>query len=295
MKKTQIVTHLMPGEVEDYGDMLDKLTDCSKYLDEHDWVSISATLNLSPTLVDWDNSEYDTDFFVKYFENLKEKVSWANEVIFDVELGNTILGVMDHKREAVKGDYDQFIFLDGDMIFHPMTLKCMLDISNQVTGNYYITPQIVRLWDTTWDILVHKDFMHIEPQKNGYYRQHHPDITMSQVPTEVGVKMSPYIKFGCGWFTLCSKSVLDLIRFPESWRGYGPDDTFLMAGSELAKKLGYEVNQYILDGIYVSENKIYRKTNFKDKLVMKDQMLDFKEENWKTFNLELQKVKDRLL
>ena len=73
MKKTQIVTHLMPGEVEDYGDMLDKLTDCSKYLDEHDWVSISATLNLSPTLVDWDNSEYDTDFFVKYFENLKEK------------------------------------------------------------------------------------------------------------------------------------------------------------------------------------------------------------------------------
>ena len=186
------------GEVEDYGDMLDKLTDCSKYLDEHDWVSISATLILSPTLVDWDNSEYDTDFFVKYFENLKEKVSWKNEVIFDVELGNTILGVMDHKREAVKGDYDQFIFLDGDMIFHPMTLKCMLDISNQVTGNYYITPQIVRLWDTTWDILVHKDFMHIEPQKNGYYRQHHPDITMSQVPTEVGVKMSPISSLGVG-------------------------------------------------------------------------------------------------
>jgi len=31
MKKTQIVTHLMPPELEDYGDMLNQLSKSSNY------------------------------------------------------------------------------------------------------------------------------------------------------------------------------------------------------------------------------------------------------------------------
>ena len=72
--------------------------------------------------------------------NLKNLTTWANEIIFDIVEDNSILGAADLKREAIKGKYDQFIFLDGDMIFHPMTLKCMLDISKQVDGYYFITP-----------------------------------------------------------------------------------------------------------------------------------------------------------
>tara|TARA_R110001583_G_scaffold33731_5_gene113814 strand:+ start:1439 stop:2326 length:888 start_codon:yes stop_codon:yes gene_type:complete len=291
MKKTQIVTHLMPPELEDYGDMLNQLSKSSNYLDDEDWVSIKVALNLSPTLINWNESKYKKDFFINYFNKLKNLTTWANEIIFDIVEDNSILGAADLKREAIKGKYDQFIFLDGDMIFHPMTLKCMLDISKQVDGYYFITPQIVRLWDTSWDILVHKDFKHIECKKNGYYREHHPNITLSQTPEDIEVTISPYFKFGCGWFTLCSKEILDLVGIPESFRGYGPDDTFLMYGSQIAKEAGYNINQYILEGIYVSENKIYRKDNFTDKIIYNDLKNDFREEIWKNMGPELDKIK----
>lgn len=294
MKKTQIVTHLMPPELEDYGDMLLQLKKSSNYLDNTDWISIKATLNLSPTLINWNNSEYNKKFFIDYFNSLKIHTSWANEIIFEIIEDDSILGTTDQKRETIKGEYDQFIFLDGDMVFHPMTLKCILDISNQVNGYYFITPQIVKLWDTSWDILVHKDFMHIEPKKNGYYREHHPNITLSQIPTSIKVTTSPYFKFGCGWFTLYSKEILDLIGIPKSFGGYGPEDTFLMFGSEIAKKMGYNINQYILEGIYVSENKIYRKTNFNSKITYNDLKDSFRDEAWKHFDNELNKLKNNL-
>ena len=291
MKKTQIVTHLMPPELEDYGDMLDQLKKSSNYLDNEDFISIRVALNLSPTIIDWSKSEYKKDFFIKYFNKLKEKASWANELIFEVIEDDYMLGAADLKREAAKEDYDQFIFLDGDMIFHEMTLKCILDIGKQIQGHYFITPQIVRLWDTSWDILVHKDFMHIKTEKNGYYRQHHPNITLSQTPKDINVSLSPYFKFGMGWFTLVSKPLLDLIKIPESFRGYGPDDTFLMYGSQIAKDAGYNINQYILKGIYVSENKIYRKNNFNNKIAYNDLKNDFREEMWNNMGPELNKIK----
>ncbi len=292
MKKTQIVTHLMPPELEDYGDILDQLKKSSNYLDDQDFISIRVALNLSSTIINWDKSKYKKEFFINYFNMLKEKASWANECIFEVLENDSILGAADLKREAAKEDYDQFIFLDGDMIFHEMTLKCILDIGKQVQKYYFITPQIVRLWDTTWDILVHKDFMNIKPEKNGYYREHHPNLTLSQTPSNINVSISPYFKFGMGWFTLVSKPLLDLIKIPESFKGYGPDDTFLMFGSQIAKDAGYDINQYILEGIYVSENKIYRKDSFNDKISYNDLKSNFREEIWKNMNFELNKIKE---
>ncbi len=294
MKKTQIVTHVMPPELEDYGDMLDQLNKNSQYLDKEDWISIRVALNLSPTIINWDKSEYKKEFFIQYFNKLKEKATWADEIIFELIEDDTMLGAADLKRIAAKGNYDQFIFLDGDMIFHHMTLKCILDIGKQVDGYYFITPQIVRLWDTTWDILVHNDFKHITPEKNGYYRQHHPDITLSQTPKDIKVSLSPDFKFGMGWFTLCSKELLDLIKIPESFRGYGPEDTFLMYGSQIAKEAGYDINQYILEGIYVSENKIYRKNNFNNKIAYNDLKSDFREKIWENMAPELEKIKQSL-
>ena len=284
MKKTQIVTHLMPTELEDYSDMLDKLKESSQYLDDNDWISIQATLNLSPILVDWKNSEVKNNLFKDYFNDLKSKCDWADEIVFNIVEDDSILGTTSQKREIIKGDYDQFIFLDGDMIFHETTLKYMLNTSYQVEGKYYITPQIVRLWDTSWDILVHKDYMHIEPQKNGYYREHHPDLTLNQKVENIDVKLAPYFKFGCGWFVLYSKDVLNLVGVPEFLGHYGPEDTFMMTASEIAKRKGYEINQYILDGIFVSENKIYRKNSYEDKLKYIDLKDEFRNGAWSKFN-----------
>ena len=245
MKKTQIVTHLMPTEIEDYSDILSILKQGSKYLEKHDWISIQATLNLSPSLINWETSTVDKQVFKDNFNALKEKCKWANEIVFNIIEDNSILGTTSQKREIIKGNYDQFILLDGDMVFHPTTLKYMLDTSYQVDGKYFITPQIVRLWDSSWDILVHKDYQHIPCKKNGYYRKHKPELTLNQTIEDVTVSLSPYFKFGCGWFVLYSKEIMDLVGIPKFLGHYGPEDTFLMAASEIAKRKGHNINQYI--------------------------------------------------
>ena len=68
-----------------------------------------------------------------------------------------------------------------------------------------------------------------------------------------------------------------------------------MYGSEIAKKAGYDVNQYILEGIYVSENKIYRKNNFNNKIVYNDFKDNFRKEAWGHFDNELNKIKQTML
>jgi hypothetical protein len=61
-----------------------------------------------------------------------------------------------------------------------------------------------------------------------------------------------------------SKDVLNFIGIPE-WLGhYGPEDTFLMYASQLATKKGYNINQYVLEGLYVSENYVSRQYPYKN-------------------------------
>jgi FkbM family methyltransferase len=261
-KRTQIVTHVMPLEIDEYSSIIDNLILSSGYLEKKDWISVYATLNLSPQLIDWNNSELNKQFFIDKFNLIKEKCNWANEVIFNIIEDDSILGTTSQKREAIKGNYDQFIFLDCDIAFHPTTLKYMLGTSYQIEGKYFITPQTVKLWDSTWDVLVHNDYKN---QNYGYEKNHSPKLTYNQNITNIEVSISPNFKFGCGWFTLYSKDILDFIGIPE-WLGhYGPEDTFLMLASEIAKQK-YNITQYILNGIYVSENYIDRHDFYKDKI-----------------------------
>lgn len=268
-KRTQIVTHIMPTEIDEYSDIVDRLSESAQYLENKDWISIYTTLNLSPELVVWDESELKQDFFIQKFNEIKSKCSWANEVIFEIITDNSILGTTSQKRKAIKGNYDQFIFLDCDISFHPTTLKYLLETSYQSAGMYIVTPQTVKLWDWTWDMLVHKDFQN---EKYGYEKQHKKELTESQIIDDLSVvtasgKGSNFnFKFGCGWFTLYSKSIFDFIGIPD-WLGhYGPEDTNIMFCGEIALKKGYDITQYIVEGLYISEDYLYRDKKYNDKL-----------------------------
>jgi hypothetical protein len=50
-------------------------------------------------------------FFINKFDQIKEKCNWANEIIFNIIEDNSILGTTSQKREAIKGNYDQFILI----------------------------------------------------------------------------------------------------------------------------------------------------------------------------------------
>jgi len=281
----------MPSEVEEYSDLIDKLTEAQQFLEDADWISVYATLNISDTLVDWKGSDLQPDFFLNKFKAIQDKCQWANELIFEVVDDNSILGTTAQKRRAVSRDYDQFIFLDCDIAFHPSTLKYILEASYQVQGKYFITPQTVKLWDYTWDVLTHSLFMQ---QLYGYEKHHDPIETYNQDITSVDVEVSSVFKFGCGWFTLYSKEVLDFIGIPQ-WLGhYGPEDTYLMFASQLATAKGYDIKQYILNGLYVSENYVNRLNPYSNRLKINNLKDSFRSEAENQFAVQLDKFNKTL-
>jgi len=291
MKRTQIVTHVMPWEIGEYKNTIKVLSESKNFLESGDWISVYATLNLSEGLIDWQNSTLSKELFIEKFKTIKQDCCWANEILFQIVEDGSILGTTAQKREAIKGMYDQFIFLDCDIAFSPTTLKYILEASYAVEGMYFISPETVKLWDPTWDILTHDSF---KVKNYGYEKLHDPKLTYNQDIDSVSLKVLPGFKFGCGWFTLYSKSILDYIGIPEWLGAYGPEDTFLMYASQLAVNKGYDIKQYVLEGLYVSENYISRDTTYKDAVKSKDLKNKFRQLAESNFAIELEKFNNTL-
>jgi predicted glycosyltransferase involved in capsule biosynthesis len=230
-------------------------------LDENDDVTLKVTLNLNPELTDWNGSEVKQDFFLANFATMFNGLKNVNEVILDTQCW----GTTQQKRESYKMNYDQFIFCDTDILFHEHMLKYQLNISYQLDGIYIVSPSLPKWWDNSWDVLCHSDYKDKpygyamdseEPYNNAYIQQ----------ITKVEARQIPTIKFGCGMHTLYSKSFWELVGIPESFGGYGPEDTYGMTAGNLAVKMGYDIKQFVMDGVYITEDYKNRKPSFVDKI-----------------------------
>jgi hypothetical protein len=143
----------MPNEMDLFDRWVEQYKKALQYLDDTDDVTLMATLNLSPTLTDWDNSELKQSYFIERFSKY-QSVKNISEVVSKPGYGTTA-----QKRDAIKLNYNQFIFIDTDIAFPEQSLKYQLEASYQLNGKYIILPQIVILWDDSWDLAVHKDFI----------------------------------------------------------------------------------------------------------------------------------------
>ena len=273
-KRTLICIHIMPSEIEMFERQIELFKRAFLYLDERDDVTLKVTLNLNPELTDWENSELKNGHFVSRFAVLFNGMKNVNEIILDT----SCWGTTQQKREAIKLDYDQFIFCDTDIIFHEHMLRYQLDVSYQMEGMYIISPSLAKFWDESWDVLCHSDYMdkHI-----GYSTEREAiENTTVQVIKDIVVKRTPVVKFGCGMHTLYSKSFWEFVGIPDSFGGYGPEDTYAMAASAVAIKMGYEVTQVYMDGIYITEDYINRTPSFDGKI----KPIDRKTEFWNNAN-----------
>lgn len=291
IKTTQIVSHILPNEIDDLENTLHRLKECSLYLDPKDKVSIKISLNLSDQLVNWQECELKQDYFKNKFESLKQLTDWTYESIFEIIDDNSILGTTAQKREASKGNYNQFIFLDCDIAFHPFTLKYILDVGFELDGKYIVTPQIVKLWDSSWDHIVHNDYKN-HPYE--YEKQHDPDLTYNQNVEDISIYVNNPTKFGCGWFTLYSKEIMNFIGIPEFLGHYGSEDTFMSVAMEVAKQKKINVKQYVMKGIYVSENIVKRNDPYKDKIKLINLKDIFRAKSWENFHYEIEQFKNKL-
>ena len=278
MKSTLVCVHVMPNEIDLFDRWVEQYKKALQYLDDTDDVTLMATLNLSPSLTDWGNSELKQPYFIERFSKA-QSVKNINEVISKSGYGTTA-----QKRDAIKLNYNQFIFIDTDIAFPEQSLKYQLEASYQLNGKYIILPQIVKLWDESWDLAVHNDFINKE---YNYHLTHNPELTYNQEITEVGLEQINTFKFGCGMHTLYSKELWDLIGIPESFGGYGSEDTFAMYASNYAVRAGIDIKQYILTGLYTSENMVTNRLTDKVKSIANKE--NSRELSYKQFPDELKK------
>jgi hypothetical protein len=268
----------MPNEIDLFDRWMEQYKKALQYLDDTDDVTLMATLNLSPLLTDWDNSELKQSYFIERF-NKAQSVKNINEIVSKSGYGTTA-----QKRDAIKLNYEQFIFIDTDIAFPEQSLKYQLEASYYLDGKYVVLPQIVKLWDNSWDLAVHKDFI---SKEYNYHLTHDPELTYNQEIFEVGLEQLNIFKFGCGMHTLYSKEFWDLIGIPESFGGYGSEDTFAMYASGYAVRAGIDIKQYILTGLYISENMVTNRLTDKVKSITNKE--NSRELSYKQFPDELKK------
>jgi hypothetical protein len=287
---------VMPQELEDLALTLEKLKRNSVYLDGSVQYKIDVTMNLSDELTDWENSKLPKEYIKERTIELVEKyldwclwnLNWDNE---------NILGCVSQRRESLKNnqDADFFIWLDCDILFKDTTLYYITSAYQMAKQsgieNIIVTPEFVKQWDGTWDVVTNKNFLnkpinyHLD--SNIYYD------SLPQLE-EISIKEISTFKFAGGWFTLISKSLLNEIGIPESFGHYGLEDTFVMACSFIMKQKGKQVSQFVLENLIVGENHKNKTNNtIKKYICIKDRKEEFKQIAHSNWEMELKKFNEK--
>lgn len=281
---------VMPQEIDDLALTLERLKRNSAFIDTSVDYGVDITMCLSSELTDWENSKLPKEYFEDRTRELVEKYcDWCEYKTITFEMSNHILGCVSQRRESFKNhpDADFFIWLDTDMVFKDTTLYYATSAYQMIKESgmdmFVVTPQFVKQWDNTWDIVTNKKYWN-EPIN--YHLN--CDIYNEGLPQleEVSITQINQLKFAGGWFTLISKPLLDKIGIPESFGHYGLEDTFIMICGMIMSQKGESVNQFVMENLIIGENHKNRPNqSIKKYLSIKDRKEEFKaiaHSNWQT-------------
>ena len=281
---------VLPQELEDLASTLERLKRNSVYIDKSVEYKVDITMCLSDELTDWENSKLPKEYIKeRTIELVEHNLDWC---MWDLNWDNpSILGCVSQRRFSLKQnqDADFFIWLDCDMMFKDTTLYYITSayqMAKQANlDNVIVTPEFVKQWDNTWDIITNKSYLskpinyHLD--SNIYYD------SLPQLE-EIGIKEIPTFKFAGGWFTLISKSLLNEIGIPESFGHYGLEDTYVMACSSIMKQKDKQVNQFVLENLICGEIRKNRTNNtIKKYILSKDRKEEFKQIAHSNWELEI--------
>lgn len=257
---TQIVIHILPHEIDWFEWQIKQLKQGSSYLEKDTNIIIDVTLNLN--LIQWNQSKLPKQFFIHKFNQLEKLCDWC-QTKFIIDEENKCLGCGDKRKQAIESSTsDNIIYLDSDIIFKPETLFYLLESAKNINNEYYIvSPQIYKLWDNSWDLIVNDDYINKECSHSEYANLD-PFLFLSKNYDQISIKPINGFKFGGGWFNLLSTKLLKLTSIPDSLNPYGPDDTYVMFCCDYMKYKGYDIQQYVINNIVVVENIKYRNSPY---------------------------------
>lgn len=287
----------MPWEIDFALLTFDKLTKSYHYLNSDDKIHIDIGLNLSSYFIDWGKSKLPKEFFIQKFNNLVKLLDWAviRPTIYE---GDELWGSAEIEKNLIEEHIDYYISICPDMWFHEHLLYYMVEAARKIKDKYFIiTPETYKLWDWTWDELVHEKYKNVPYNEwnevNPYVVEH--GMLTNEEPF---LRKTNSYKWA-GWWDLYSKSMIEeLIPYPDGWKGYGPWDFYGMQIADLAKSNGAELGEYILENQLIAEYQPQQcdfRSYYKDFLVLKDipnQRVDreseipFYKEKWKQYAKE---------
>ena len=296
--KYHISIHISPYEIDNYQTFIHQLRRNLNYVEDE--IIFSPYLNLSKYFYNWEDSTLNPFYFVNRFNELNDIVREYCVLDDHVNFDEKILGAFSYKTmflNEYKDEVDAFIWFDSDMIFPDNTIA-MLIASHKSSETKYciVTPQIHRLWDTTWDVLVNKDYINIPASHDNYfgfdgyslYKRNDEDYFLDENKQR--------FKFASGWCNLLSADLFrDLIDFTYDLGHYGPDDTFIMNLLDYYKfKEDIDINQYILKNVVVTENYKHSLNQYKDYIV-KNANIKTKEEFTNEVNKAVSKRLNKII
>lgn len=272
MKKTKILLQLfsMVKEIDYLERTLILLKQNSLFINKDQYhIILDINFLISDYLTDWDSSILKQDFFLDRLDHLKKYyMDWYDEC--NINTDNSVKGALGYfiKNLDRYPDVDDIILLEPDVVFGPYTLNLYLEsiqhAKNQ-SPNYIITGEYVKMWDSSWDILVNSKFLN----QSFDYRVTN-DFIQDTYLIQDETYLQPLIynnqkhyKFGGGWFTLYSKSLLDIIDFPKTLEGYGLFDNYVMS---FCYHMNHLVTQYKIVNLIINDK--HNHTNYYDKYVI---------------------------
>lgn len=276
MAHYKIVGHFMPWEIDFCMLSAIQFKKSKYYLGDEDKVTIEFVLNLSNALIDWDQSRIPKDFFKRKFENL---AALLKDYTFTSKIyeGDEIYGHLDSSRESINKNVDYYINFCPDMYFSETLLKTIIDGSKLIKNKYFIlTPEIYKLWDSTWDEITHSTYQNIPYQD--WNKADIFDIRWNLKFNNNDIKLRPTVRTKhAGWFDCFNKAYFEeLIPIHDDQRGYGPYDHYGMILGDYAKSIGKDFQQWVIENQVIFEYSVgpLKDQNFsnyyKEMLVMKN-------------------------
>ena len=288
----------MPYEIDELENTLNQLRRASYYLSGNNEWELDVSLGLSDTLVNWDTSRIPKEYFADRFVNLAKSIDWCKGNFY--VSSDDINGCVSQRRYSLNKhtDADYFIWLDTDIIFDERTLSYLetsMDVAKNITPYSIITPEIVRVWDNTWDCIVNEQFLNkpLDYQKtNDPYKDRgiKGEISIESV-NNVNSPQSRF-KFAGGWMTCLSAELIRKIGVPEGLGHYGYEDTFIMIVSELlTRRNTINIQQLKIKNLVVCENYKYRDNSFyKSFLSVNDKRQEYLEVSEKFAETEIKNL-----
>ena len=174
----------MPWEIDHLFLLQHQLKRSSYYLENKDNFEMDVVLNLSDKLIDWNNSKLDKQFFIEKYKSTQYLTDWAN-CRYSIYNDSEMYGHLDLMRECIEDDIkcDGYMSIVPDVHFHETLLYYMFRSMDLIKDDYYwVTPQITKLWDNSWDVLVNGDYINIS-------YENHRDIDTYDVEKSVRNKI----------------------------------------------------------------------------------------------------------